>query len=254
MESLQDGKEVSFLFLPDGEDPDSYIRAQGSDAFIQLLDTQTMPLSAFLLRELARGGKLESAEGRASLLKSAQPLLAKISAPLLTGLLRQKIAELTELQPSDLSRYGLGAPIKSRNAPLVRGRRPAPSKLRNLARGLLIHPQRARDIKSEWLDIHDPWAATITDMLDWLRPYDSAKSLSALIQDVREHPLRERVEELAADTLQLDDDWDWGAELDATINQLQDDWKKRRIQVLSARSLDSLSEHERAELTSLFED
>ena len=253
LESLQDGKEVSFLFLPDGEDPDSYIRAQGSDAFTQLLDTQTLPLSAFLLRELARGGKLESAEGRASLLKSAKPLLAKISAPLLAGLLRQKIAELTELQPSDLSRYGLGAPAKNRNAPLVRGRRPPPSKLRNLARGLLIQPQRARDIQPEWLDMNDPWAGTITDMLDWLQPYDAAKSLSALIQDVQEHPLRERVEELAADTLQLDDNWDWGAELDATINQLQDDWKKRRIQVLSARALDSLSEHERAELTSLFE-
>ena len=35
--ALQDGKEVSFLFLPEGEDPDSYIRTHGQAAFLQLL-------------------------------------------------------------------------------------------------------------------------------------------------------------------------------------------------------------------------
>ncbi len=41
LEALQDGKEVSFLFLPEGEDPDSYIRTRGQAAFLQLLDTDT---------------------------------------------------------------------------------------------------------------------------------------------------------------------------------------------------------------------
>ncbi|MEQ1590878.1 MAG: DNA primase [Thiobacillaceae bacterium] len=251
LESLQDGKDISFLFLPDGEDPDSYIRAQGSDAFIHLLDTQTMPLSAFLLRELTRGGALESAEGRARLLKSAKPLLDKISAPLLAGLLRQKIADLADLQSTDLAQFGLGAATKNRPAPLARGRRPAPSKLRNLARSLLIHPQRAREIQPEWLDPNDPWAATIGDMLDWLRPYDAAKTLSALIEDARDSALQARVEELAADMLKLDEHWDWGAELDATIKQLHEDWRQRRKQALGARPLASLNADERAELVSL---
>jgi len=251
LESLQDGKEISFLFLPDGEDPDSYIRTQGYDAFIHLLDTQTMPLSAFLLRELARGGKLDSAEGRAHLLKSAQPLLAKISAPLLAGLLRKKIAELVELQPGDLAQYGLGASAKSRSGSTARGRRPAPSKLRNLARSLLMHPQRAREIQPEWLDSNDPWAATIIEMLDWLRPYDAAKSLSALLEEVRDSALQERVEELATDMLKLDDNWDWSAELEATLQQLPEDWRRRRRAVLSARPLASLNGDERAELVNL---
>ncbi len=251
LESLQDGKDISFLFLPDGEDPDSYIRAQGSDAFIRLLDTQTMPLSAFLLRELTRGASLDSAEGRARLLKSAKPLLDKISAPLLTGLLRQKIAELADLQSTDLAQFGLGAASKNRNTPLARGRRPAPSKLRNLARSLLIHPHRASEIQPEWLDPNDPWAATITEMLDWLRPYDAAKSLSALLEEVRNSALQDRVEELATDMLKLDDNWDWSAELDATLQQLPEDWRRRRRAVLSARPLGSLNDAERAELVNL---
>ena len=253
LESLQDGKEVSFLFLPDGEDPDSYIRAQGSDAFLHLLDTQTMPLSAFLLRELTRGRNLESEEAHASLLKAAKPLLDKISAPLLAGLLRQKIAALAHIHPGDLAQYGLGVAPRNRARPLALSRRPAPSKLRNLARCLLIHPERAQAIHLEWLDPDDPWTPTLTEMLDWLRAYTAPKALSALIEEVRDSALQQTVEELAADTLKLDDNWDWGAELDATIRQLQDDWKRREIQVLSARPLESLTDNERAELTRLLD-
>jgi len=252
LESLQDGKEVSFLFLPDGEDPDSYIRTQGSEAFLHLLDTQTLPLSAFLLRELTRKHRLDSEEGHAGLLKSAKPLLDKISAPLLAALLKQKIAALAEVQPGNLAQFGLGTSYaKNRNASLPRGKRPAPSMLHHLARGLLMHPQRAKEIEPDWLDPDDPWTPTVIDMLTWLRPYHEAKMLSALIEEVRDTPLQTQVEALAADTLRLDENWDWNAELDATILQLQEDWKRRRIKLLSARPLHSLDEAERAELVSL---
>jgi len=250
LESLQDGKEVSFLFLPDGEDPDSYIRTQGSAAFLDLLETQTLPLSAFLVRELTRHHRLDSEEGHAALLKAAKPLLDKISAPLLAGLLRQKIAALADVQPANLAKFGLGAPPRNRTA-TARGRRPAPSKLRNLARSLLMHPQRAREIQPEWLDPGDPWAATVNEMVDWLRPYNADKSLSALLEEVKDNALQERVEELAAEMLKLDDHWDWNAELDATLEQLPGEWRRRRRTLLSARPLDSLSESERAELIRL---
>src|SRR5215212_7351446 len=49
---LADGKNAQFVFLPDGEDPDDYIRARGKNAFEALI-TQATPLSQFLLRELA---------------------------------------------------------------------------------------------------------------------------------------------------------------------------------------------------------
>jgi len=252
LESLQDGKEVSFLFLPEGEDPDSYIRSQGQEAFLHLLDAQTLPLSAFLLRELTRKHRLDSEEGRAGLLKSAKPLLDKISAPLLAALLKQKIAALAEVQPGNLARFGLGTTsTKNRYSAMPRGKRPAPSILHHLARGLLMHPQRAKEVDPDWLDPDDPWTPTVMDMLNWLRAYSKPRLLSALIEEVRDTPLQTPVESLAADTLKLDENWDWNAELDATIQQLQEDWKRRRIKLLSARPLHSLDEAERAELVSL---
>jgi len=106
LEALQDGKEVSFLFLPEGEDPDSYIRTNGQAAFLKLLDTDTVPLSAFLVRELARDRKLDSQEGRAALIKDAKPLLEKIAAPLLSGLIQRQIADMANLQADVTQPYG----------------------------------------------------------------------------------------------------------------------------------------------------
>ena len=122
LEALQDGKEVSFLFLPEGEDPDSYIRTHGHARFLQLLDNDTLPLSAFLVRELARGRKLDSQEGQAALLKDARPLLEKIAAPLLGSLIRKQIAELAHLQADELSQMG----FKSDTNPPCRPASPAP--------------------------------------------------------------------------------------------------------------------------------
>src|SRR5512135_2344016 len=131
LEALQDGKEVDFLFLPEGEDPDSYIRTHGRDAFLQLLDG-AMPLSAFLVRELARGRKLDSPEGRAALLKDAKPLLAKIAAPLLAALIQRQIAELAHLQADELGHMGVKGHV-TRRAPPRPQRRPPPSLLRSFA-------------------------------------------------------------------------------------------------------------------------
>jgi DNA primase len=60
-----------------------------------------VPLSAFLVRELSRDRKLDSQEGRATLIKEARPLLDRIAAPLLASLIQRQIAELAHLQPDD---------------------------------------------------------------------------------------------------------------------------------------------------------
>ena len=72
--ALVDGKNAAFLFLPDGEDPDDYIRARGKAAFEALIERAT-PLSEYLLAELSTRHPPTSAEGRAALVTAARPLL-----------------------------------------------------------------------------------------------------------------------------------------------------------------------------------
>ena len=61
LDQLADGKQLSFLFLPQGEDPDTYVRKLGKEGFEELLG-DAEPLSQFLLRELASRGDLANRE------------------------------------------------------------------------------------------------------------------------------------------------------------------------------------------------
>ncbi len=99
---LQDGKRVDLLLLPDGQDPDDCIRADGAERFRRRLDSELIPLSEWLFFQLNQQHALNSAEGRAAFAKAALPLLASVTAPVLKAVLRQQLAELVELPESTL--------------------------------------------------------------------------------------------------------------------------------------------------------
>jgi DNA primase len=249
LEALQDGKTVSFLFLPEGEDPDSLIRSIGHDAFVRLLDSDALPLSAFLLRELARDRRLDTQEGRAALLKSARPLLERIAAPMLAGLLQRQLADLAQVSADELKRLGLTAP-GVRRAPPRAAPRLAPSRLRSLARILLINPARAAEVNAAWLDARDPLAPRMNELTAWLRD-NQGIGLPALAEAARDSTLESLVNELMTDLLDKDEGWDWNAEFDGALIQLRNDWRRRRQQELAARPLASLTADERRQLIEL---
>jgi len=249
LESLQDGKEVSFLFLPEGEDPDSFIRSHGREVFMHLLDAETVPLSAFLVRELARDRKLETQEGRAAFLKEAKPLLDRIAAPLLSTLVRRQIADIAGLQPDELAMFGLAAP-RALNSRVRTSRRPAPSRMRSLARSLLMNPQRAAEIEPAWLDPADPMGEPMVELLAWLKP-QQIRGIPSLAEAARGSALEPLIDELMTELLDKDQTWDWNAEFDGVVRQLRDDWRRRRLQELAARPLASLNADERHELAQL---
>ena len=102
LSELVDGKQVRFLFLPQGDDPDSYVRAYGKEAFEKLVDS-AVPLSHFLLDELSsRVDDVSTPEGRAKLLHDAKPLVKQVAAPLLSLLLRKSLAERTGVSQQEL--------------------------------------------------------------------------------------------------------------------------------------------------------
>lgn len=104
---LVDGKQIRFLFLPQGEDPDTYVRKQDKAAFEALFD-EAVPLSQFLRDELASRVDINTHEGRARLLQDAKPLVTQISARFLSRMIRQSLAQLAGITAQDLDReYGL---------------------------------------------------------------------------------------------------------------------------------------------------
>ena len=75
---LKDGVEMKFLFLPDGEDPDTLVRQIGKDAFEQKLVSDSVPLSKFFFDNLLQRHHIGSAEGKAALKAEAMPLIEQI--------------------------------------------------------------------------------------------------------------------------------------------------------------------------------
>ncbi|MEQ1776201.1 MAG: DNA primase [Burkholderiales bacterium] len=135
---LADGKEVRFLFLPQGEDPDSYVRQHGKDQFEKLLD-EAVPLSKFMLNELSSHVDRHTHEGRAKLLQEAKPLVKQITAPMLSLMLRKQLAEITGITQQELdSEFQIKAIPAS--APARRATPARASKVRNALELLLVDP------------------------------------------------------------------------------------------------------------------
>lgn len=103
--ALVDGRQLKFMFLPDGEDPDTYIRQHGKDAFEDSI-TNAMPLTKFLFNSLMEKIDTTSKEGRTELTKYAIPLIDQIPGGALRSILReelgQKIGLPDEIQLSKL--------------------------------------------------------------------------------------------------------------------------------------------------------
>lgn len=88
---LEDGRQLKFVFLPEGEDPDTYIRQYGKQQFEQYLQ-QAQSLSEFLFEHLLAEVQLDSKEGKSKLAALAVPLIAKIPGEMLRIYLRNMLA------------------------------------------------------------------------------------------------------------------------------------------------------------------
>ena len=116
-----DNKPIKFLFLPEGEDPDTFVRTHGKEKFEGLVRSAET-LSQFLLAELRSQFNLETSEGRAQLVSSAKPHIQKITAPILRIQLINAVAELGRISQEEIRqllelpqspRYRRFAPPKS---------------------------------------------------------------------------------------------------------------------------------------------
>lgn len=99
---MTDGRQVRFMFLPDGEDPDSLVRSEGADAFRARLAQQALPLSDYLLRHLSEEINSDSLEGKAHVASLALPLIEQIPGNMLKRLLRQELERRTGMDLDSL--------------------------------------------------------------------------------------------------------------------------------------------------------
>jgi DNA primase len=245
LSSITDGKNISFLFLPQGEDPDSFVRKNGKDGFEKLLG-EALPLSAFLLRELSARVDLKSEEGRARFLQSARPLVSKITAPALGLMLRKRLAELAGVSQSELEAL-YQIKLQARPQAPQKYARKAPSLARKFLQLLLYQPQLAADFDVEVPDSPQGEFQALKQLLDFLRDDPHLQNHAVIIECFRgtahEALLREVGRELFMWEEKKLAEEDMAREFAGALDQLRELERHSKIDALRSKS-------EREELTS----
>jgi DNA primase len=111
---MLDGRTAKFLFLPDGEDPDSLVQEIGCDKFLRLIQAAT-PISDFFFKSLSEGINTDALDGRARLSKLAAPLINRMPQGVFKTLMLKTLSQQTGLDTETLS--GLIAPAEPPKPP-----------------------------------------------------------------------------------------------------------------------------------------
>jgi DNA primase len=152
---IADNKRASFLLLPEGEDPDSLIKANGKQGFEMEL-AQALPLSRFFVRALGGDGAA-TAEDRAALVAAARPLLLSMAPGAMRAQLLRELAQSARLPAEEIAAmYGLRRAAPSRPTPMAR-RTPhmeVEDLKRRVLQQLLVHPQLAAEFSAAVAEEH----------------------------------------------------------------------------------------------------
>jgi DNA primase len=269
----RDGRQIRFLFLPEGQDPDSLVGAEGREAFEKRLDG-SLPLSEYLTSALSEQADLSHADGRAQFAELARPLVTKVVPGVYRDLLIDHLAESIKLNSARLnqlwfnevtdtvgnhlagsgpsSESGLSSTSARRSAPRPRdggGGRGLVTK----AVKLVVHfPAIASKISGAQLSqlemTDDPGSRFLFELLDHLQQ-DPAAHTAQLLERWRERPEVTRMRELAGEEMLGLEESSAALDLIAAIERLALEPTMRRHDELMAKP--ALTDDERAELKEL---
>ncbi|MGD8999061.1 MAG: DNA primase [Granulosicoccaceae bacterium] len=254
---MKGGRQARFLFLPEGEDPDSLVRAEGAEAFTRRVQ-QATPLSDFLLESLHGEADTSSTDGKARLAELAKPMLSRIPQGIYRDLLTERVAEEAGTSSDNIAKHLDEAPPPP--APEARQKAAPASKeksslLRNALRCLLQQPalaSEAGDIQ-RFAKLPEKGAEILVKMLD-LALHNPQISTGALIEHWHGTPVAAHLRRLAGEALLSEAEairTEFVHSLQGLDRQLSAGRTQQRLAELQAKGLANLSEAEKTEFNQL---
>jgi len=249
---MREGRQIRFLFLPEGEDPDTLVRKVGKDEFEQQL-AGAAPFSDYLFNHLTAQNDTASIDGRARLVEQARPLLARLPPGVYRQMMISQLAQLARIDetrieatlaqtkvpgaPRDESQI---PPAAAPRAPLRRtaGQEKQPFSPVRRALVRLLHqpglaplagdPERFRGIEL-------PGLYLLLDLLETLHHHPNLTT-SALLERWRDTEHGQHLDKLAAWQPEIDDDETLKVEFQAAIETLDRHRLEHRYDLLMAKS------------------
>ncbi|MCW8918742.1 MAG: DNA primase [Gammaproteobacteria bacterium] len=258
---MRDGRRLRFMFMPEGEDPDTLVRQIGREAFEQQL-SQAQPLDEFLIEQFKQQGDFKRVDGQARLVEQSRPLLAKLPEGVYRHQLLERLAPLANIAPERLAQMlGLGGSSGTAG----RTRRPAPprpgtgkqppSQLRHAIGLLLQHPQLAA-IAGEpprFAALQQPGVSLLIELLELLQA-NPHLTTAALLEHWRGREEERHLFTLARRELLLDAEQDdLEKEFLGAIHGLRQQMLHQRQRELSQRPFSELTAIERREYQALLQ-
>ena len=257
---IREGRQLRFVFLPDGQDPDSFVNAHGADAFIEALDAG-VALSDYLITELARQVDLDTVDGRARLAELAKPLIERIPQGVYRELLVDSLAQTVGLTSSKLEGMFGHAQASGKDQPARRrlrrgvaasGAAGRPSVVRRAITLLLNHPQAAASLDVEKIGgVSRPGIDLLRDLIETAHQEPNITT-AGLLERWRHDEQGRHLGKLAAVEVPGDEEFDPAAELADCLEQLALAGRRERIDFLIEKQrVKPLDESEIAELRQL---
>jgi DNA primase len=270
----REGRQIRFLFLPEGHDPDSLVGEEGREAFEKRLDG-SLPLSEYLVTALGEQSDLSHADGRAQFAENARPLVAKVAPGVYRDLLIDRLAEAIKLTAARLNQLwfneatdvagahhassdanagsGLNMPTGTRLA-RTRGPGARGGVVTQAVRRLVQFPATAERVSGSYMAkleaSDDAGARFLLELLEHLHELPAAHTGQLLEREYWKSRPREfaRLQELATGEVDVDEA---GAlsEVITTIERLSLETTVRRYDELLAKG--ELSDEERTEFKEL---
>ncbi len=266
MPLLGEGREARFMFLPDGEDPDTLVRQEGAKAFQQRIQ-QAQPLAAFLFQYLAEHVDSDSLTGQMQLLEQAKPVLDKMPEGPAKQLLRDRLGaidmkNLTQLVPNDSdqtaqqSQHLWQARVQGEREQkqAFRGHLSSMSPMRTVIGLLIQHPILIEHLPElAQATLHDIAGGQILGpLVDFIRQHPHCNT-GMILEHWRDDQYSGALHKLAAWEHHLPDDG-LVAEFCDAMRRVNQDIQEQRLEMLLQKSrLDHLSRQEKEEFTTLMQ-
>ncbi|MGH8262902.1 MAG: toprim domain-containing protein, partial [Steroidobacteraceae bacterium] len=258
----KEGRQIRFLFLPEGHDPDTLVGEEGAEKFEGRL-ADALPLSEYLVQHLSSEVELEHVDGRARLAELARPLVARVPPGVYRELLIDRLAETVRMPgPRLASLLKLDGAAESRaadptgddtgaSAPLSPGRR---NLVRQAITLTLHHPYAAASIADPdaLRDVDRPGIELLIELLKVAAAVPKS-TLAGLLERWRDRPEGTHLAKLATSELPELSREQAAIELKQAVNKLLSDGSpaRRRDALLVKARASGLSVDEKQELQRL---
>ncbi len=243
---LKEGRQIHFMFMPEGEDPDTYVQKHGREKFEDV--NNYVPLSNYLIEKFKQETHLESREGMGQLVDGIVPLVGKLPAGALRELLVKDIAKLADMNIDSLKNLidQKQTPVKKTQAQHLvstnQFNKEHSTLIANAISFLLQNPELGMAIESDALsDIETQGVEFLRELLALVHKQPDI-SCAGILEHWRDSKYEERLKELSIKDNLLTEPEDIQKGFLEIINKVRDDYEQQlrdvRLQKLDIKNPD----------------